>query len=112
VNDIFEQREQTEREDKQRAKQMAQQLRADVQEVMKLPAMQRTLMAFLQTAGIDFTAYRDNPTAMAHAAGWRDAGQWWLDVIRQHCPEREAQMRAEANKQRARTEAQDSNDDD
>jgi hypothetical protein len=112
VNDIFEQREQAEREEKQRAKHMAQQLRTDMQELMKLAPMQRVLMLFLIEAGIDFTAYRDNPTAMAHAAGWRDGAQWWLDLIRQHCPEREGQMRIEFNKQRARTEAPDTDDDD
>lgn len=111
MKDMFEEREQAEREEKQRAKLLAQQLRTDMQDLMKLPAMQRVLMAFLLESGIDFTAYRDNANAMAHAAGWRDAGQWWLDLIRQHCPEREGQMRIEFNKQRARTEAPDADDD-
>jgi len=61
--------------------------------------MRRLLAQFLDTSGIDTSSYRDNPTAMAFTAGWQDAARWWLANIREHCPEREAQLRAEAKRE-------------
>lgn len=75
-----------------------QQFRADVQEMMGSPAARRVLNAFIAVAGIDLSAYRDTAHAMTLAVAWQDAARWWLHAIREHCPERETQMRAEANR--------------
>lgn len=111
MNDAFEQREQKEREQRRREKQAGVQFRADVQEVMKSEAMRRVVSRFLEDSGIERTSFSIEPTVMAHATGWQDAGRWWIAAIREHCPEREAQMRAEANRD-ARESAKETEDDD
>lgn len=83
-------------EDRRRTRMLFAQERRDVQELMQSAGGRRVVWGFLQTANADGSAYRENNQAMAHAVGWHDAAGYWLDLIRQHCPEREAQMRAEA----------------
>lgn len=89
-------REQHEAAERKRAKRLYQRERADVQQLLSTDAGRRLVHAFLTDAGEGATAYRNNPQAMAHAVGWQDAASWWLNKIRQHCPEREGQMRNEA----------------
>ena len=86
--------------ERQRQAVAERQFRADVQQLMGTPAMRRVLGEFLDVTGVDRTAYRSEQAPMAHAVGWQDAGRWWLAAIREHCPEREPQLRAEANKAR------------
>lgn len=111
MNDVYEQREKQEREEKLRQKHAADQLRSDVQAVMGTDAGRRLVFGFLQDAGEGVTVYRDTPTAMAHAAGWQDGGNWWLDKVRQYCPEKETQMRAEAKRTAREAKEPDGNDD-
>lgn len=102
--------EERERQSADRAKvekALRSQLRADVQEVLALPSGRRLVHAFLAAAGLDNTTYRNNLGDMAHAIGWQDGARWWVDLIRAHCPEREALMRAEANKQHKDLEPSD-----
>lgn len=70
----------------------------DVKALLESEAARRVLWRFLQDSGQGRSVYRDTAHAMAHAAGWQDAANWWLNEIRTHAPEREAQMRAEARR--------------
>lgn len=94
--DENEARELREVEERRAQRLRAKKFRKDVQALLSDPGNRAVVFAFLQTANVDGSAYRENNQAMAHAVGWHDAAGWWLDTIRQHCPEREAQMRAEA----------------
>lgn len=98
-------REQASREERLRARNAETQFRKDVQAVLSTDSGRRVVWAFLQTAGVDATPFRLDPAAMGHAVGWQDAGRFWLDLIRSHCPEREAQMRAEAKRDAQPNEA-------
>lgn len=97
------------REERRRQQLADKQFRSDVQAVFATAQGRRLLWAFLQDSGFDGSAYRESPVAMAHAAGWRDAGAWWVTQLRMHCPEREALMRNEA-REAARSVPQDTND--
>ncbi|WP_045764620.1 hypothetical protein [Xanthomonas albilineans] len=74
------------------------QLQDDVRAVFDLPAGRRLVWAFLQAMGIDGSPFNTNAMAQARAIGRQEAAQWWLHAIRDNCPERESQMRTEANK--------------
>ena len=100
-------REQQARDEELRAKLLEARRRKDVQAVMGTVEGRRLVFAFLQTAGVDNTPFRSELAAMGHAVGWQDAGRYWLDLIRSHCPEREAQMRAEAKRDAQLDEAKD-----
>ena len=101
-------REEQTRAERQRAKLAEIQARKDFQAVLALPEGRRVLWAFLRETGMDSSTFRLDPLAMAHAAGWRDAGNYWLGLTRLHCPEREAQMRNEARRD---AQPEKSNDD-
>ena len=96
--DDREAREKREREQARLSKQRNAQFRKDVQDALALPAVRRLLSGFFSDASVDRSAYRDRPTAMAYVAGWQDAARWWVDAIREHCPERETELRAEARR--------------
>jgi hypothetical protein len=70
----------------------------DVRAVMEKPEMRRLVMEFFKDANVDLSPLRPDPLAMAHAVGWQDAAGFWMNLIRRYCPEREAQMRAEAKR--------------
>lgn len=110
--DDQEKRARQERAAQRIAKERAETFRKDVQDVMAIPAMRRLLWDFLEFAGVDRTPYRDEHGAMAFATGSHNAGLWWLAAMREHCPERETAMRAEA-RSRAKQEARegDTNED-
>lgn len=105
-------RRQAEREAKREAKLRGDLFKADVQQVMKLPAMRRILWAFLNDMGIDQSPFATNAMLQSHGIGKHDAGKWWLNVIRDNCPEREAQMRAEGDKIPPVDPGTEGNDDD
>lgn len=94
----FEAREAAQRAARAREKRLSKQEQQDIRDVMALEAGRRLLYLFLQASGIDESQLRNNPNVMAHAAGWKDAGAWWLARIRDYCPEREGQMRSEARR--------------
>lgn len=113
MNDVLESYERRSEREREQAKRDALALRRereDAQAVMALPEARRLLARFLRASGVDATGYRSDPHDMGHAVGWQDAGRWWLEVIREYCPEREQQMRAEA-KREAREGANDEADD-
>jgi hypothetical protein len=95
----FEQRDERERAEAKRLQFEQEKDRAMVQEAMAQAPVRRMVMRFLNAAGSDLTTLRDTPIAMGHAAGWQDAARWWLAAIREYCPEREQQMRAEAKRE-------------
>lgn len=72
-----------------------QEIRADLQHVMKQAQFRRLLAEFLAQMGVDGSQFSTNAMAQSHSIGLRDAGMWWLGLVRVHCPEKEAIMRAE-----------------
>lgn len=95
-----------ERAARQGEKWFQEQLRADVQQVMNVPAARRILWLFMQQTGLDASPFATNAMAQSHAIGMQDAAKWWLNLVRDHCPEKEAQIRREglANRPPATTE--------
>lgn len=102
--------QQRQAEERKRAHMEAKQFRADVQAMFEAPAGRRVLAAFLATAGVDMSPLRASVQDTGHAIGWQDAGGWWLNLLRQHCPEREGQMRKE-QREAARIASQDTEND-
>jgi len=78
--------------------QQIRQLQDDVRATLDQPAARRLVWAFVQAMGIDSSPFNTNAMAQARAIGRQEAAQWWLAAIRDNCPERESQMRTEANK--------------
>ena len=52
----------------------------DVKALLESEAARRVLWRFLQDSGQGRSVYRDTAHAMAHAAGWQDAANWWLNA--------------------------------
>lgn len=98
-------------EERRREKARAAQFRKDVQDVFATPAARRLLGEFLQDAGADLSALRSDQLTTGHAIGWQDAARWWLQALREHCPERETQLRAESKREAAQGAPQDDTDD-
>lgn len=73
------------------------QLREDVRTVLSDATGRRLVWMFIEAMDVDGTAFNTNAMAQSRKIGRQEAGQWWLRAIRETCPEREAQMRAEAN---------------
>ena len=71
-------------------------IRKDVQKVMQLPESRRILWRFLQAVGYERSAFSPNAMTQSRAIGLQEGGQWWIDMIREFCPEQESAMRAEA----------------
>lgn len=92
------------RQARERAKLREAMFRRAVQEALGLPSVRQIVFEFLTTAQVDVSPMHDTAEKTAWAIGWQDAGNWWINQIRTHCPEREGQMRAEANT-RAREDA-------
>jgi len=92
------------------------QLQDDVRAVFEQPAARRLVWSFVQAMNIDGSPFNTNAMAQARAIGRQEAAQWWLHAIRDNCPEREPQMRAEANKAQKQLQQQltaaEGNDDD
>lgn len=95
-----------ERRERQMATLELRQLREDIRTLLTDPAGRRVVWAFLQSMGVDTSAFNTNAMAQSRAIGRQEAAQWWLLAIRDNCPEREAQMRAEANTALKRLQAQ------
>jgi hypothetical protein len=96
--DDQERRDAQDAEERRTARLRAAQFRSDVQAVLAEPAGRRVLWAFLCESGADVSPLRADNLTTGHAIGWQDAAGWWVNAMRAHCPEREAQMRAEARK--------------
>lgn len=95
-----------ERRERQLAGLELRQLREDIRTVLAEPAGRRVVWTFLQAMGVDTSAFNTNAMAQSRAIGRQEAAQWWLLAIRDNCPEREAQMRAEANTALKRLQSQ------
>lgn len=68
-------------------------VRADAQAMMEKEGNRRLLYLFMQQMGIDRSAFSTNAMQQSHAIGKQEAAAWWINLIREHCPEREAQVR-------------------
>lgn len=108
-----EQREARRREEEQRRKLHAAKLREAARLVFKIPEARFLFGEFFHDAGMDVSPMRDTDRATYHAIGWQDSGSWWVNAIRAHCPEREAEIRKERIaylKEAARGASQDETD--
>lgn len=82
------------------------QLRHDLCNVLADATGRRLVWMFIEAMDVDGTAFNTNAMAQSRKIGRQEAGQWWLHAIRDSCPEREAQMRAEANSAMKRLQSQ------
>lgn len=82
--------------ERKRQKMAMDMLKADFQHVLSIPGARRILWRFLQEMGLDDSAFATNAMQQSHNIGQQDAAKWWLNGIRQFCPEVEAAMRVEA----------------
>jgi len=82
------------------------QLREDIRKALEHQPTRSVLWVFLQTMGMDASPFNTNAMAQSRAIGRQEAALWWLEAIRDNCPEREAQMRAEANSAMKRLQRQ------
>ena len=82
------------------------QMAEDVRGALAHEPTRRLLWVFLQTMGLDDSPFNTNAMAQSRAIGRTEAAQWWLRAIRDNCPERESQMRAEANAAMKRLQSQ------
>lgn len=103
--------EQKRRADERAQKLAEQQIRADIQQLMNLPAGRRILWAFMEQAGLDSSPFSPNAMTQSHAIGLQDGAKWWLNLIRAHCPEKEAQIRVEGMEM-VRAQLKESNEED
>ena len=96
-----------------REKEVTRLFRDDFKGALSDDKTRRVLWVFMQAAGLDATPFNTNAMAQSHAVGQQDAARWWLNNIRAICPEREAQMRAEANRaaKNNQPDAEDDSDD-
>lgn len=106
--DLFRSEQDVERQRQQEAlaRLQHQQLVEDIRGTLDDQRMRRLLWQFVQVMGLDASPYRDEPTDTARAIGRQEAAQWWMNAIRDNCPEREAQMRSEANRSLKQLHAQ------
>lgn len=95
-----------ERRERQLAALELRELREDIRAVMADATFRRVVWSFLQAMGLDTSAFNTNAMAQSRAIGRQEAAQWWLLALRDNCPEREAQMRAEANTALKRLQSQ------
>lgn len=80
----------------QSAKLDARMLHEDVNALMRQPAMRRVLNRYFAFSGVDASPFSPNAMTQSYAIGKREGGEWWLALIRDHCPEQEVVMRNEA----------------
>lgn len=72
------------------------QLASDVRALFKQEPMRRLALAFMEAMGADSSPFNTNAMAQSAAIGRQDAARWWLDLVREFCPEQEVVMRNEA----------------
>lgn len=82
------------------------QLREDIRSVLSDAIGRRLVWTFIEAMDVDSTAFNTNAMAQSRKIGRQEAGQWFLHAMREACPEREAQMRAEANSSMKRLQSQ------
>ena len=92
--DLDEQEAERKREERQ-ARLIDGMFRADVQTVLQSPSARRVLGRFLREVGMDTSPFNTNAMAQSRNIGLQDAGKWWFNAIREHCPEQEIPVRRE-----------------
>lgn len=83
------------RAERQRQDFIRKQLKADVQQLMNLPAGRRILYLYLQWTGVDESPFATNAMQQSYHIGKGDSGKWWLNLLREFCPEKEIAVRQE-----------------
>lgn len=91
-------------------KAFAETVRADVQAMMAVEGNRRVLYLFMQQMGVDQSAFATNAMQQSHAIGKQDAAAWWTNIIRAHCPEREAQVRKDGRNAATRLTIEENED--
>lgn len=90
--------ESSRRRDRDERKRLADQeeiFRKDFQQLLSTPGARRVLYRFIAEMGLDTSPFNTNAMAQSRSIGLQDAAKWWINAIREHCPEREAMLRIE-----------------
>lgn len=66
-----------------------------LQDMMRNPSARLLFAEFFEAMGLDSSAFNTNSMAQANAIGRQDAARWWVNAIRQACPEQEVAIRVE-----------------
>jgi hypothetical protein len=72
------------------------QLKSDFQWMFDQPHVRRAFALFFDANGLDDDPFNPNAMTQSMAIGRQNACRWWINAIRTYCPEREAQIRKEA----------------
>ena len=73
-----------------------EQLASDVRALFKQEAMRRVVLQFAEAMGADTSPFNTNAMMQSRGIGMQDAARWWMDLVREYCPEQEVVMRNEA----------------
>src|SRR5262245_39145319 len=95
----WEQRERqklAERRERHAQVEASKQFKQDFRELMKMEPMRRLLNQILRGMAVDGSPFNTNAMAQSHAIGMQDAAKWWLNNVRDLCPEQEVRMRNES----------------
>ena len=68
----------------------------DVRNLFRHEGNRRVFNRFFAAMGVDGSPFNTNAMAQSRAIGLHDAARWWIDNIRDLCPEQEVTMRTEA----------------
>ena len=71
------------------------QFQRDVQAALDNKPLRHILGRFFYEMKLDGSPLNTNGMMQSHGIGLQDAARWWIAVIREHCPEREVQIRIE-----------------
>ena len=74
---------------------MDAQFQRDVQLALNNVELRRVLGRFFFEMKLDGSPLNTNGMMQSHGIGLQDAARWWINVIRDNCPEREVQIRIE-----------------
>ena len=73
-----------------------EQLASDIRALFKQDATRRVVLQFTESMGADISPFNTNAMMQSRGIGMQDAARWWMDLVREYCPEQEVVMRNEA----------------
>lgn len=97
-------------EEQRKLRLLERQIGVDARVVLHTKEGRNLVGLFLEAMQVGSTPFSTNAMLMARACGQQEAGQWWLNLIRRHCPDMErkiAKERREAEKFLARDKSPD-----
>lgn len=103
---------QRERAAKLHGERMDAEFQRDVQTALDSAPLRRILGRFFFEMKLDGSPLNTNGMMQSHGIGLQDAARWWINVIREHCPEREVQIRIEWQNAIKQTKLKDKENDD